>query len=247
MTHKISVVIITKNSQDYIEKCLQSVMWADEIVIVDDYSKDDTVKIAQKFNVKIYTHKWQGFANQKNYAISKTTNKWVLSIDSDELVDDQLKENILHLNPKKYDGFYIARKNFIGKTWIKHSGFYPDWQLRFFQNHLRFENLPVHEQVKAKKVSKISGHIVHLTYRNHREYLKKVKKYSKLDALVLFNKSRRYSLLYQYLKPVKEFLDRLILKKGILDGYNGLVIALYSSYSKYLAAKHLKKLYENSN
>lgn len=245
---KISFTIITKNSQKHIKDCILNIRdFADEIVIADDLSSDKTLEIAKKLGAKVYSEKSQGFGWQKNLAIDKSKNDWVFSIDSDERLDDTLKQELKNFDFKTYDGFNIKRKNHYGKKWVKASGFYPDWQLRLFKkSKMKFSNLPVHERVEpVGKIGKFSGHIIHYTYADDNEYITKVKKYSLLDAQVLFDKKRPWSISYQYGKPIKEFFYRYLKLKAYQDGWTGFKIAAISAYGRFLAAKQLKKLYEN--
>lgn len=241
---KISVTIIAKNSQKYLKKVLASTAWADEIIIIDDHSSDATLAIAKEFGAKIFQHSWEGFARQKNFGIKKAKNNWILSLDSDEVVSKELIEEIKHADFIKHDGYYLSRRNIYSSKWIRGSGFYPDWQLRLFRRDMmQFIDLPIHEQVKpVGKVGYLQNDIIHFTYVNDKEYADKIKKYAILDGEVLFSKGRKWSIWYQYGKPFKEFFERLLVKKGYIDGLRGIKIAYFSGSSRWLAAKELRRL-----
>ncbi|MCL5795663.1 MAG: glycosyltransferase family 2 protein [Patescibacteria group bacterium] len=241
---KISAVIIARDAAKHLAECLEHLSWADEIILVDSGSRDKTLTIAKKYQAKIFSQKWLGYARQKNFAISRAKNNWVLSIDADEIVDSKLIEAIGKIDFKKYNGFYIARKNYFGQHWVRYCGWYPDWQLRLFKKDtLSFEEKIVHEQVKPKGlVGYISGHIIHYTYQNNREYFSKIKNYTDLDAQILFDKNRKWSLFYQLGKPFKEFINMYFTKKGFLDGLLGLKICLFSAYYRWLVINKLRKI-----
>ena len=149
--NKLSVVIITKNEEKNIRRCLQSVSWADEIVIVDSQSEDNTLKICEEFNTKIYSPEWRGYGPAKQEGVRHTSHSWILSIDADEVITDELKKEIQSVlsddNPK--DGYLIPRKtNFMGK-WINYSNWYPDFVLRLFNKEKGgFNDNVVHEAVE---------------------------------------------------------------------------------------------------
>jgi len=239
---KISVVIITKNAERHLKKCLESIAWADEILIIDSGSRDNTLVIAKRFKTKIIKQKWLGFAKQKNLGISRAKNNWILSIDADEILDKEIIKSIQRADLKNYDGFYLNRKNFFGDKWVRYSGWYPDWQLRLFRkDKMCFEEKKVHEEVKARgKIGYLKGHLLHYTYQNNQDYFRKIDNYTTLDAQILYNKKRKWSLVYQLGKPIKEFFQMYIQKKGFLDGWLGLKICLFSAYYRWEVAKKLR-------
>ncbi len=245
---KISVIIITKNSQKYLKECLESASAFDEVIIVDDFSQDATLDIARQHKSKIYQQKWLGFSRQKNFGINKAKNDWVFSLDSDEIVSPQLINEIKSMDFSTFDGYYIPRRNYYAGQWIKESGFYPDYQLRLFKKtKMQFNNLPIHEQVEPRgKIGYLQFPINHFTYESDKDYLSKVKKYGILDGDVLYRNHRRWNIFYQFGKPVKELFRRIIAQKAYKDGLKGFKIALFSAYAKWLAARRLKEL-ENEN
>jgi glycosyltransferase involved in cell wall biosynthesis len=188
---KISVIIITKNEEENIAACLKSVDWADEIIVVDAESEDNTVENAKSFTTKIYIRKWQGYANQKKYALSLAENEWVLSIDADERVTSELKNEILDLKPD-YNGYRIRRKNYFLKKEITSCGWDKDYQLRLFRkSKTEVVDKLVHEGFAVTgKIGKLDNVIIHNTFSSIHNYLGKVNIYSSLKADELFKKNK---------------------------------------------------------
>jgi glycosyltransferase involved in cell wall biosynthesis len=146
----ISVCIITKNEAENIAACIRSVAWADEIIVVDNFSEDNTPQIAESLGAKVYIEDWKGFGAQKNSAIHKASGDWILSLDADERVTDSLRIEIQQRLDLKnsVSGYYIPRKNYFCGKWIRYGGWYPDYSLRLFRKISgRFENRSVHEKV----------------------------------------------------------------------------------------------------
>lgn len=246
---KISAVVITKNAEKYLEKCLRSIKpLVDEVVLMDSGSSDKTIAIAKELGAKVFKQKWLGFARQKNLAIAKTKNNWILSIDADEVIDHQLVGAIKKASFSQSDGFYVNRKNFYADHWVRHCGWYPDWQLRIFKKSaMKFEEREVHEAVLPKgKIGYLQGHFIHYTYANDHEYFLKIDRYTSLDAKILYLKKRKWTIFYQLAKPIKEFLHLYVGKYGFKDGGLGLKICLYSAYYRWVAAKKLKKFWEKN-
>lgn len=246
---KISVVIISSNSQKYLRECFTSVKWADEIILVDNDSTDQTIKIAQDFEAKVYEHHWMGYAKQKNFAISKTKNQWILSIDTDEVLDKKLTAAIKNADYKNSDGFELNRRNLFAGQWVRYCGWYPDWQLRLFKkNKMQYQDQEVHERVQpVGKIGQLKGHLIHYSYVSNQEYFTKLEKYTSLDAEILWQKHKQWSLVYQIFKPIKEFFQKYFSQKGYLNGWLGLKISLFSAYYRWQVAKKLKDLYAHRN
>lgn len=246
---KISVVMIVYNGEKYLSEVLKSAKKiADEIIIViDARTTDKTAKIAKEFGAKTYIQKWLGYGKQKNFVVNKTKNNWVFSLDYDEVLDNKLIDDIKHKNLSGHNGFYVARKNLFGKKWVRGCGWYPDWQLRLYRkDKLFFEEKEVHETVKHRgKIGNLSGNLVHYTYENDKDYFIKLARYTDLDAKILYNKRKKWSISYQFGKPLKEFWQKYIKEKGYLDGALGFKICLFSAYYRWTAIKKLNKLYKH--
>jgi glycosyltransferase involved in cell wall biosynthesis len=240
----LSVIIITHNEEKNISACLKSVKWADEIVVVDSFSTDDTKKLAEQFGTKIFQIKWQGYGKQKNYALSKTSMDWILSLDADERVTPELAEEIQKIMQKvqnpQVDGYQICRKAYFLGKWIRHSGWYPDYCLRLFRSGKGvFAEKQVHEYVELNgRIGRLKGTILHYTDDNLNHYLSKCCQYTTLAADELRAKNKKISLGDLIVRPLFIFLKMYVLKKGFLDGMHGFILAVLSSF--YVFIKYAK-------
>ncbi len=240
----LSVVIITKNEEANLARTLESVAWADEIVIVDSGSTDRTREIAESFHAKFFVEAWKGFAAQKNSALQKASGDWILSLDADEEVEPALADEIrqtLSANPSA-TGFWIPRKNFFLGRWIRHGGFYPDPKLRLFRRGAgQFENRLVHEDIKISgPTAKLKNHFLHHAYPTLESYLEHMNRYSSLGAqmAVAKNGRARFSFLDIVVRPRLTFFYNYILRGGFLDGHEGLLLHLY--HANYVSWKYAK-------
>jgi glycosyltransferase involved in cell wall biosynthesis len=238
----LSVAIITKNEARNIEDCLRSVAWAQEIVVVDQFSTDGTADMAKRLGARVYQEPWKGFARQKNSAVEKTTGDWILSLDADERIPGPLKEEIEETLDRKdaFRAYFIARKNFFSGQWIRHGGWYPDYCLRLFHKGSgRFEERAVHEKVLvAGPVGYLRNPLEHYTYRSVADYLLRMERYSRLAALEI-PEAKRLSLRQALtLRPAFTFLNMYLLRAGFLDGKKGLFLA--ASYAYYTFLKYYR-------
>lgn len=225
---KLSIVILTHNSQRYLSKVLNSCTFADEVIIVDSGSVDDTLQIANKFkNVKIFNQKWLGFGKQKQSGVNQTSNNWVFVLDSDEVITDELKEETISTckNPT-YKAYMVPRLNyFFGKP-MKYGGLYPDMTLRLFdKNFAKFSEDEVHEKVITdEKCGILKNHMLHFAYESIEEFITKQNRYSSL------NSKKRY--LKAIFNPYWTFFKIYFLKLGFLEGWRGFIVAkLYAQYT----------------
>jgi glycosyltransferase involved in cell wall biosynthesis len=248
---KLSVVIIALNEEDRIEDALKSCSGiADEIVVVDSYSTDRTVEIARQYGAKIYKNKFTDYGSQKNFALEKAENQWILNLDADERVSDILEKELLKLkqipgDPIDTNGFLINRKTFYLSRWIKHSGWYPDRKLRLFRKDKSRWQGRIHEGLILEgNTKKINGDILHYTYRNITDHINRLNRYSHMQAEDLAKSKKKLLYLRALILPPITFIRFYLWKLGILDGLPGLVIALVSSWStamKYLKAIEIKR------
>ncbi|MGB2698388.1 MAG: glycosyltransferase family 2 protein [Candidatus Zixiibacteriota bacterium] len=245
---KISAIVIVYNEEKNIRRCLESLTWADEIVVVDSYSQDRTKEIASSFTDKIFDVKWEGFGKKKEFAREKASCDWILSIDADEVVSDKLKREIKAIieTNEAPGGYYIPRlSNFLGK-WIRHGGWYPDYVLRLFKkSQARFDLSLVHEKlILDGKAGFLKNELLHYTDPDIHHYLLKLDKYTTLGAERLFQESKGTSIFDLILRPPAIFLKMFILKFGFLDGWHGCLLAGLSSFHvfvKYAKLWHLRK------
>lgn len=243
----LSVIIITKNEESHIAKCLESVKWSDEIIVLDSSSSDDTVPICRQFTANVFDVDWQGFGIQKQRALEKTTGDWVLSIDADEIITPELRTEIESaMLSTTYSGYQIPfLSNFCGKQ-IRYGGWYPDYHLRLFRRiESEFSNAVVHERVNVKgEIGFLKSPILHDSYTDLAEVLRKLDSYSTLGAKLLYEKSVKSSLTKALLKGLWTFVRAYILRRGFLDGSHGLMLAIYSgetTFYKYLKLWELQK------
>jgi glycosyltransferase involved in cell wall biosynthesis len=235
----VSVTIISKNEAQNITECLRSVEWASEIVVVDQFSEDETVEIAQRFGAKVFQETWHGFAEQKNLAIDKAIGPWILSLDADERVTPALRQEIEDTlrRENKYSGYYISRKNFFCGRWIRHGGWYPDYTLRLFRKRDgHYEQRAVHEKIVVHgKVGYFKHPLEHFTYRSIPDFLVRLERYSRLSAQELSVKKGWWSMSSSLcLRPLFKFINMYLLRGGILDGPAGLFLAVSYAYYTFL-------------
>ncbi|MCX6253448.1 MAG: glycosyltransferase family 2 protein [Bacteroidia bacterium] len=247
---KISAVIITFNEEQFIDKCLASIDGiADEIVVVDSFSTDATEEICKKYNVRFFKHEFEGYRDQKNYALQLATFKNILSLDADEALSDKLKESILAIKDKwDYDGYLFNRRNNYCGTWIRHSAWYPDRQLRlFYSDRGQFGELNLHEKFimsNGGKVGKLKGDLLHWPVTSYQDYLDKMKKYSLIAAEEYHKAGKKASPFTPYVHFIWGVFRSYILRGGFLDGRNGfLICSLYakSTFKKYSKLRQLNK------
>lgn len=226
MTNRLSIAMITKNSQKYLDEVLSSCSFADEIVLVDSGSTDKTLKIAQKHNAKVIRQKWLGFGKQKQFAVNCCKNDWIFVLDSDEVITQKLQNEIMQtLKSPTYKAYKVARLNFFFGKAIKHCGLYPDFTIRLFdKNYAYFSEDEVHERVIANSTNTLKNHFLHYAYEDIFQFINKQQKYAKL--------SNKNSKIKAILNPCWTFFKIYFLKLGFLDGWHGFIIAkLYSQYT----------------
>ena len=242
----LSVTIISLNEEKNLRRCLESVAFADEIIVVDSGSKDQTLPIAREFTDKVFQEPWQGFARQKNLAQDKAHGPWILNVDADERVTPELKEEILSVIQKEspYKGFKIPRKNFFCGQWIRHGGWYPNYQLRLYLKVAgTFAPREVHEQVVVKgRVETLKTHLEHFTYDSISDYLKRMDRYSELSAQQYLLEGKKVSWAEILFRTKFTFFKMWVLQRGFLDGSNGLILAVLYSYYTFVKYAKLKEI-----
>lgn len=243
---KITVIVPTFNEEKNIRDCLETVKWADEIFIVDSFSKDKTLEIARNYTDRIVQHEYVNSAAQKNWAIPQATHPWVMIVDADERVTSALREEILGILEKDgagYDGFYIYRINhFLGKR-INHCGWNRDDVLRLFRCDLgKYQEREVHADVILRGKSRhLKNKLLHYTFSSFDQYLKKMARYAEWAAGDRAKKTPKVRWRHLALRPLFRFFKQYILRMGFLDGMEGLILCILASYSVFLK---YAKLYE---
>lgn len=248
----LSVVIITKNEEENIEKCLATVKdWADEIIVVDDESSDSTREIAERLANKVLVKKMDNEGEHRNWAYAQAKNEWVLSLDADERVTEGLRDEIsvvLHKNTM-YNAFTIPRRNYIGDYWIRWGGQYPAAQIKLFKkSKFKWEEVEVHPRAFLEgRCGHLTKDLVHYTYRDWEDFLNKNNKQTTLEAIkwykLFFEKPQKVrskmNLIHVLWRSLDRFIRTFFIKKGYRDGFIGFMVAYFASlyqivsYAKY--------------
>lgn len=231
---RLSVTLVTLNEETRLRRALESVAWADEIVVVDAESQDKTVQIAREFTDRVFVRPWPGFAAQKNYALDEARGAWVLSLDADEEVSAELYRDIQATidAADACDGYAVPRRNLFLGQWIRHGGLYPDWQMRLFRRTRgRFVDRDVHESVRVEgRRGRLAGHLVHRSYSGVADFFERAHRYSTLAAAEQVRQGGRTRARELVLRPLARFVSMYVLQRGFLDGRNGLLLAVLYAY-----------------
>lgn len=246
---EISVVIITYNEERNIEAALKSVAdIASEIIVVDRYSTDETVKIARKYTDRVILREWTNFADQKNYGNEKAIHPWILSLDADERVSDELRTEILQLKGEEPEcaAFSMPRRTFYLGRWIRHSGWYPDRKIRLFsKDKARWEGKYVHEALVVDgEVCKLRGHLHHYTYGSIRDHIDRINAFSDLGAQKLYAQKKKCRWYQLAVIPSLLFLKSYFWRGGVLDGFAGFVISVLHGYSIFIRYAKLREIWK---
>jgi len=241
MPQPLSITIVTRDEENNIGRCLKSVQWADEIVVIDSGSADRTVEICRQFTNKIIETEWRGFGQTKKIAVNAATHDWILSIDSDEEVSEELKlaiQKILH-NPD-YHAYRVKRITFYLGKQVRHCGWGNEYQLKFFNRKFgNFNDKIVHESVQITgEVGKIEAPIYHYSYPTIQSHIQKMDNYSELGADQLSKQGKSASFGGTLLRGLAKFIKMYFFQKGFLDGKIGVIISYNSAFGVYL--KYLK-------
>jgi glycosyltransferase involved in cell wall biosynthesis len=243
----ISAIIITYNEEKNIRRCLESLTWAREIVIVDSASTDRTVEIAREFTDKVIVHPFQGFVSQKNYALDQATLEWVLSVDADEVVTPLLRDRIKEVWPQGKDvcdGFTVNRLSQFSGKWIRRCGWYPDRKLRLFRRSRgRWTGDEVHEKIRLPgRVKDLNADLLHYTCQSLSDNVEKIQRYSTIFARAQHERGRRIHLWDLVIRPAAKFCKSYILKLGFLDGRHGLILSGTATFYVFLKYAKLWEL-----
>lgn len=241
----VSTVIVTKDEELNIQDALNSVRDFSEIIVIDSYSSDHTVEICKKYTEKVFQEEWEGYAKQKQKGIDRASLPWVLILDADERVTPELSREIsFSIDNKKYDSFYIPRKNFFLGKWIRHGGWWPDYTLRLFKKDMAFmQKREVHEKVVVRGTKGyMKNPLEHYTSRSITDFITKLENYSTLSAKEVGQKDFVPGIFSFTLRPLFTFLKMFFLRRGFLDGKYGLILSLLYSY--YTFSKYTK-IWEN--
>lgn len=244
----LTVVVITKNEESNITRCLTSVLgWVDEVVVYDSGSVDQTVQVASKLGARVVSGDWLGFGPTKKKATLLAKNDWILSLDADEEVSLDLKHEIRQrfASLDSESAYALPRKSYFLKKWILHGGWYPDRQVRLFnQKHSMWNQDLIHEKVQAKYVQNFENCLNHYVFKNLSHQVVTNDRYSTLQAQKMFNDGKKMNWFHFMTKPTVKFIECYFLKLGFLDGYAGYVIARSAAYSVFLKWAKLKEFWD---
>jgi len=247
---KISATIIVRNEEDNIANVCETVSWVDEIVIVDSDSSDKTVEIARRYTDKIFDREFKGYKDKHEYADAQTTGDWIFWIDADERVTTELREAILALKDKAdnelADGYRIARKTWYLDRWIKHSGWYPDYQMRLYRKDKSYwDGVAPHQTARVDgRVETLDGEFLHYTKRSLSEHARVTDSYATLAAEHIANGGRKIGAFGIVSNAIAAFFRTYIFKQGFRDGVPGLIIAGFTAYGVFLKCA---KVWEHNN
>lgn len=242
---KISVVVNTWNEEKNIERCLKSIQWADEIVVIDMHSEDKSTELAKKLGAKVYLHKYCSFVElARNFGIGKTTGDWILILDPDEEVPLSLAKKLEKLAEKnRVDFVRLPRKNIIFGKWVRHSRWWPDYNVRFLKKGKvtwseKIHSVPLTRGEGKDLAARGANAIIHHHYQSISQYLKRLDRYTDAHAKELIDSGYKFAWQEILVKPTSEFLSRFFAGEGYKDGVHGLVLALLQAFSELM--KYLK-------
>jgi len=239
METKISAVVLVKNNSSTLRKCISSLNFADEIVVIDDYSTDDSAEIANSQGAKVFQrHLGDDFAAQRNYGIEKTSGEWILFLDSDENVSEQLGKEIINTlqDARPKDAYLIKRTDFIWQKEIKHGEMGNTWLIRLFRKGSGVWRRRVHEFVEVKgSVGKLKNVILHYPHTNLKSFIAHINTFSNLHAKANYEEGKKSSMVKIIVWPVGKFFKFFFLKLGFLDGIEGFITALLMSFHSFLS------------
>ena len=242
----ITGIIICKNEEDNIEDAIKSILWCDEVIVVDAFSTDKTVDIIKKHSVKLFQNEWKGFADQRRFVLSKVNTEWAFSIDADERCTGELESEIRQIISQKdlkENGFLIPRKSFFLNKWIKHGGWYPNYQLRVFRkSSADVSDRQVHESYTVKGLTgKLKNDLLHYTVTSLSEFVTRINKYSDLSAAEKMDK-KKIGFFDILILPRIAFFKQFIIKGNFLDGTEGLMVSKFHMITKLLNYMKIREL-----
>lgn len=248
MKIRISAVIITHNEEMNIERCLRSLLdVADEILVIDSYSEDNTEKICKYYDVRFEQHPFEGHVEQKNYAMSLASYDYILSLDGDEALSDELRKSILLVKENwQSDAYSFNRLNNYGGSWIKHCGWYPDRKIRLWDRRKgKWGGYNPHDKVimeKEVRKSFLNGDLLHYSFNSMAEHVAQLNYFSDITARGYYMEGRRAGFFHVVVNPLFTFFRSFILQRGFLDGFNGFVICTLMAYGNFLKYAKLRML-----
>lgn len=249
MPQQISILLPTFNSAATVRETLESVKWADEILVVDSFSTDDTLKICQDYGARIIQHEYLNSARQKNWAVPQCKNEWVLQIDTDEVLEPAARaeiENAVNSAPSHVQAFRLPRKNHVLGRWVRYAGIYPDFQTRLFRRDAgRWVEREVHAHVKVSgDVETLNHHILHYGMPTISKQLRNLDRYTRYEADELHKHGVSFNWTRVTLRPWLVFLRRYAWDRGFLEGWRGFVLCVYLAIYDFLTQAKLWEMKE---
>lgn len=245
---KLSVIIPTYNEAEHIQGVIESALWADEIIIVDSFSSDETVQLAKEYTNFVVQRKYIGPAEQKNWAIEQATHPWVLILDADERVTPPLKKEIqqlLALDELPYDAYWIRRQNYFMGQRVRYSAWQGDAVIRLIRSkNCRYDNKQVHEEIDTThiKVGRLKHGIQHFTFKNTAHFLAKINRYAAWSAQDHLSKTPKVGYYHLCVKPLFRFFKHYIWGRGFLDGKVGFIISVLMAWGVFLRYLNIKEI-----
>lgn len=246
----LSAFIICCNEERNIERCLESIKWCDEIVVVDSGSTDRTLEIVRRYTDKIYSRAWTGFVAQKRYALGQCSSEWVLNIDADEVVSPELQQQISEVLAKhshesrNINGYELSRVVFYMNRWWRRGGWYPEYRLRLCRKSATtWGGDDPHEKASVTgETKRLPGELQHYTYTSLTSQMHSLNKFSETAAQTMFKKGEHFSLLKLLVRPIGRFLKFFVLKSGFREGFPGFVVASLEAFYVFLKYAKLWEL-----
>jgi len=245
---QLSVVIITFNEEKNIGRCIESIQGiADDVVIVDSFSSDATEIISKEFDVNFISRKWEGYSETKNFANSQAKHDWILSLDADEALSEELRKSILKAKEATELKIYKFHRltNYCG-SWIKHCGWYPDTKIRIFDRRIsKWEGI-IHEKLvinSKQNANLLKGDCLHYSYYSMEQHYVQAQKFTNIAAKELFDKGQTASIIKLMISPAVKFIRDYFINLGFLDGKAGYIVCRISAYATYLKYKKLRDQY----
>ena len=252
MYNKLSAVIITFNEERNIQRCIESLLpVADEIIVVDSFSTDRTEEICKSYDIEFIKHAFEGHIEQKNIALLKANHEWILSLDADEALSEDLQQSIKNsLDDSQFSAYSMNRlTNYCG-IWVKYCGWYPDTKVRLVKKHkAHWTGTNPHDKLELKdksKVGNLKGDLLHYSYYSREDHFKQIEYFGSISAKELFLKGKKISVFLLYLKVVNQFYKSYLVKLGFLDGKTGWNISIRSAYATYRKYQILRKMYHKN-
>jgi glycosyltransferase involved in cell wall biosynthesis len=243
---QLSVIVIALNQEANIVPCLETVRWADDLVVVDSGSRDRTLELARELTGRVFTIDWPGFGAAKNFALDQARGDWVLSLDTDERVSPALRDEVISVikGGGRFAGYRVPRKNYFGSRWVRRLGWYPDYTLRLFRREQgRFKERAVHEEVMVDgPVGILQSPLDHYSYTGVSDYIARQDRYARLAAQQMLEEGRRPRPGELVYRPLSHFLKLYLLRLGFMEGRLGYTLALLGSLYNFLKYYYLREL-----